>query len=148
MKRLFLLTLTAYLTLQATTGFAGLTQEANKQTVTQFYQKALNEKDYTAAQKYLGSWYIQHNPAAQDGLDGLKNYIAYLKNTYPNSRSEIKRIMAEGDYVVVHVHSVLEPGTKGQAIIDIFRLEHNKIYEHWDVIQAIPDEAANDNGMF
>ncbi|HAT8211741.1 TPA: polyketide cyclase, partial [Legionella pneumophila] len=67
---------------------------------------------------------------------------------YPQSHSEIKRIIADGDYVVVHVHSVLEPDTKGRAIIDIFRLENGKIYEHWDVIQPIPDEAANSNGMF
>lgn len=49
---------------------------------------------------------------------------------------------------MVHVHSVLEPGTQGRAIIDIFRLENNKIYEHWDVIQALPIESANSNGMF
>lgn len=148
MKQKILFTISSCLLAYSASGIAGPIQEANKQIVTKFYQKALNEKDFTAAQTYLGSWYIQHNPAAQDGLDGLKNYISYLKNTYPQSHSEIKRIIADGDYVVVHVHSVLNPGTKGHAIIDIFRLENNKIYEHWDVIQPIPEESANNNGMF
>ncbi|MBN9228480.1 MULTISPECIES: ester cyclase [Legionella] len=148
MKKILMSLITGSLLIHSIAAVAGAIQEANKQIVTQFYQKALNEKDFDAAQNYLGAWYIQHNPLAQDGIDGLKNYINYLKKTYPQSHSEIKRILADGDYVIVHVHSVLEPGTQGRAIVDIFRLENNKIYEHWDVIQPIPAEAANSNGMF
>jgi predicted SnoaL-like aldol condensation-catalyzing enzyme len=148
MKKILLSSITACSILYAVSGLAGSAQETNKQIVAQFYQKALNEKDFPAAESYLGAKYIQHNPLAQDGKDGLKNYIGYLKKTYPQSHSEIKRMIADGDYVVVHVNSVLEQGTKGRAIIDIFRLENNKICEHWDMIQPIPSEAANTNGMF
>ena len=57
-------------------------------------------------------------------------------------------MVAEDDHVVLHVHAVREPGTRGNAIIDIFRLENGKIVEHWDVSQPVPEQAANDNGMF
>src|SRR5262249_33239477 len=68
-----------------------------------------------------------------------------LQGLHPNNRSEIKRIFADGDYVIVHVHAVREPGTRGNAIVDIFKLENGKVVEHWDVIQPIPEKVANDN---
>jgi predicted SnoaL-like aldol condensation-catalyzing enzyme len=116
--------------------------------VREFYDKALNEKDYEAAAKYLGSKYTQHNPRAADGAEGLKSYLEFLKGKFPKSRSEIKRVFAEGDYVILHVHAVREPGTKGQAIIDIFKVADGKIVEHWDVVQDVPEQALNTNTMF
>ena len=122
--------------------------EANKKTVAALYDAALNKKDFEEAKKYLGNRYTQHNPGAADGPDGLKGFIAFLKDKFPNNRSEIKRIFADGDYVIVHVHAVREPGTRGNAIIDIFKLENGKVVEHWDVVQPIPEKPANTNGMF
>ena len=123
-------------------------QEANKKNVVEFYNKALNDKDFAAASKYLGSRYTQHNPVAADGPEGLKGFIQFLRDKFPNSRSEIKRVFADGDYVIVHVHAIREPGTRGRAIIDIFKLENGKVVEHWDVAQDVPEKAANANGMF
>jgi predicted SnoaL-like aldol condensation-catalyzing enzyme len=122
--------------------------EANKKAVLEFYDKALNQKDFEAASKYFGPNYIQHNPGAPDGIEGFKAFIAMRKEKTPNAKSEIKRAFAEGDYVILHVHSVREPGERGVAIVDIFRLENGKIVEHWDVVQPIPEKTANSNGMF
>ncbi len=122
--------------------------EANKKAVLEFYDKALNQKDFDAASKYFGPHYIQHNPGAPDGIEGLKDFIALRKEKFPAAKSEIKRAFAEGDYVILHVHGVREPGERGVAIVDIFRLENGKIVEHWDVVQPIPEKTANSNGMF
>jgi predicted SnoaL-like aldol condensation-catalyzing enzyme len=123
-------------------------EEANKKVVLDFYEKAINQKNFEAAAKYLGSRYTQHNPNAADGPEGLKAFLGFLKEKFPNSKSEIKRVFAEGDYVILHVHAVREPGTRGSAIVDIFKLEGGKIVEHWDVVQPIPENALNANGMF
>jgi len=122
--------------------------DANKKVVIDFYEKGLNQKDFEAAAKHFGPRYIQHNPNAPDGIEGFKAFIAMRKEKSPNAKSEIKRVFAEGDYVILHVHSVREPGERGVAIVDIFRLENGKIVEHWDVVQAIPEKPANNNGMF
>lgn len=121
---------------------------ANMQLVREFYEKALNDKDFEAASKYLGPKYVQHNPRAADGAEGLKGFIEFLKGKFPKSHSEIKRIFVDGDHVILHVHAVREPGTRGQAIIDIFRVENGKIVEHWDAVQDVPEQALNDNTMF
>ena len=123
-------------------------QEANRQAVLAFYEKGLNQKDADAALQYVGSRYVQHNPTAADGPEGFRKFVAFLREKFPRSRSEIKRSFVEGDYVILHVHAVREPGTRGNAIVDIFRLENGKIVEHWDVVQPVPETAANTNGMF
>lgn len=134
--------------LSAHAAFADEKLEANKKAVVEFYNKAINEKDFEAARKYMGPKYIQHNPNAADGPEGLAGYLKFLKEKFPQSKSEIKRVFAEGDYVILHVHAVREPGTRGSAIVDIFRLENGKVVEHWDVIQPVPEKAMNSNGMF
>jgi predicted SnoaL-like aldol condensation-catalyzing enzyme len=122
--------------------------EANKKTVLEFYEAGLNKKDFEAAAKYFGPKYIQHNPGAPDGIEGFRTFVNFLRGKFPNSHSEIKKAFADGDYVILHVHAVREPGTLGRAIVDIFRLENGKIVEHWDVAQDIPEKMPHDNGMF
>lgn len=123
-------------------------EAANKEAVLAFYEKGLNQKDADAALKYVGDRYVQHNPNAADGPEGFRKFVAFLRDKYPQSKSEIKRVFTDGDYVILHVHAVREPGSRGNAIIDIFRLEKGKIVEHWDVVQPIPEQSANSNGMF
>jgi predicted SnoaL-like aldol condensation-catalyzing enzyme len=124
--------------------------EANKKTVAAFYDAVLNKKDYNLALTFIGkAGYKQHNPTAKDGVEGMQGFINFLKDKFPNNKSEIKRIFADGDYVIVHVHAVREPGTRGNAIMDIFRLdEKGKVVEHWDAVQPIPETAQNTNTMF
>jgi predicted SnoaL-like aldol condensation-catalyzing enzyme len=128
---------------------AGAAQmEENKKVVAEFYEAAVNQKNFEAASKFLGPRYIQHNPTAADGPEGLRAYINFLREKFPDSHSEVKHVFADGDYVIQHVHSVRTPGSRGLAIINIFRLENGKIVEHWDVIQEVPEKPANTNTMF
>jgi predicted SnoaL-like aldol condensation-catalyzing enzyme len=123
-------------------------EKANIKTVEAFYDAAINAKDFDEARAFLGDRYVQHNPNAKDGPEGLKAYIDFLKARFPAQHNDFKQAFADGDYVILHVHRVQIPGTAGSAIVDIFRLEKGKVVEHWDVIQDIPDKSANPNGMF
>ena len=127
---------------------ANAQQFNNKEIATKFFEAVVNEKNYDAAAKYLGKTYIEHDPVGVDGAVGLNMYIEYLRDKFPDSHVEIKRVIVDGDIVAFHVHEVNVPGTRGQAVVDMFRLDHGKVVEHWDVAQDIPEKSANGNGMF
>jgi predicted SnoaL-like aldol condensation-catalyzing enzyme len=122
--------------------------ERNKKNAAEFYDLIINKKDFASAQKFVGDRYKQHNPLVKDGPEGLREFVEFLRTNYPGARSEIKQVFAEGDYVILHVHSIRTAEVQ-RAIIEIFRLlPDGRIDEHWDVIQEIPKTSANENGMF
>ena len=123
--------------------------EQNKKIVTDFYEGVFLKhqvKDY--ADRYIGMQYIQHNPHVPDGKAPFVEYFTGYFKENPNAKSVIKRAVAEGDLVFLHVHSTQNAQDRGVAVVDIFRVENGKIVEHWDVQQEVPVEAANKNTMF
>ena len=123
--------------------------EANKRTIQDYAELAFDQrKPEEAVAKYQGPYYRQHNPGAADGGEPFIATVKRMAQTYPDFRMETKRIIAEGDYVVLHSHLILKPGDRGMAVADIFRLENGKIVEHWDVVQEVPETSANNNSMF
>jgi predicted SnoaL-like aldol condensation-catalyzing enzyme len=151
MKKIFLVFALVFLAFMvAFPVYAGNTEqeEINKKNVVAFYEAYINQKDFEAASEYVGSRYIQHNPMGADNLEGIKGFIQFMKEKLPNWHVEIKRVFADGDYVITHVHAKANPQDRGMATIDIFRLEDGKIVEHWDVGQPIPEKAMNTNTMF
>ena len=96
----------------------------------------------------MGPSYRQHNPAAADGSQAFIDFVKGFTKAFPQLRFDFKRLVAEGDLVAVHSHLVAEPGSRGTAVMDMFRVENGKIVEHWDVVQEVPEKAANGNTMF
>jgi predicted SnoaL-like aldol condensation-catalyzing enzyme len=123
------------------------TLEENKKTVFAFYEAALNEKDFVKASKYMGATYTQHNPIAEDGPEGFAKILTWLKETFPESRGDVKRVWADGDFVILHILERRRPQDRGDAVVDIFRLDGGKVVEHWDVTQPLPAESRNPHPM-
>ncbi|MBF5002939.1 nuclear transport factor 2 family protein [Diaphorobacter caeni] len=124
-------------------------ENRNKASAMAFYNEFFNQHDLSAADRYIGDTYIQHNPRVANGREAFKSTFAQIFKQNPGRRSTIARAVAEGDLVMLHVHTVTGPGDRGSAIVDIFRFDANgKIVEHWDVIQPVPDKTASGNGMF
>lgn len=124
-------------------------QADNKTIVTTFYNLALNEhKPAAAAEKYLSEKYVQHNPFVSDGKKPFVDYFVNYQKDHPDSRSEIKRAVAEGNLVVLHTHSTSSKSDLGYANMHIFKVEKGKIVEHWEVSQLVQQKSANKNTMF
>jgi predicted SnoaL-like aldol condensation-catalyzing enzyme len=123
--------------------------ERNKQNVLQFYELMFNKcRPREAAERFMGKWFTQHNPAMSDGPEAFVRFYEKLAIEHPGKKAWFKRVIAEGDLVVVHCLQKWSEGPEW-ASIDIYRLDENgMIVEHWNVIQRVPEKAANTNTMF
>lgn len=115
----------------------------NVKTVIDFFQHLMNEHDFDYTLKTYGDGrYIQHNRAIPDNVPGLISYVKYVTKRYPEYSFDVKRVIASGDFVVLHSHTTFKAKhrgneKKGFIITDTFRLENGKLVEHWDAIQPI-----------
>ena len=122
----------------------------NKSIAQQFVQEVLiNGKIDLVFCYFKGDELIQHNPDMGDGVQEFLNTMERWKNEgQPQIYHKIHKVLGEGNFVLV----LSEGSFKGQdvAFYDLYRIEEDKILEHWDVVEIIPEptKRKNDNGKF
>ena len=61
----------------------------------------------------------------------------------PDKVFEVKRTIAESEFVVVHSHVRQKPDDLGAAVVHIFQFEKGRIVELWDLGQPVPENSQN-----
>lgn len=122
-------------------------EEENKALVLKAFDTLFNKRDYSKAAEFWSETYIQHSAHIEPGRDGLFNLIRSLPDTL---RYENARIMAEGDYVMLHGRFSGHGRPRAWIAADIVRVEGGRLAEHWDVLQeeATRDESKSGLPMF
>lgn len=90
--------------------------------------------------------FIEHSPDNPSGRDAFIEFTADAP--VATARLEIKRVIVDDEYAVVHYHMIAPDDPRGSAVVDIWRLVDGVITEHWDVVQPVPDADRIPHGMF
>lgn len=120
---------------------------ANRAVMAEFTRIMYEERDpATAFERFVSPDYIQHNPALPDGREAAVAFLAPLYGA-PESRFDVQRMLVDGDLAAVHLRAH-PAGRSPIAVADFYRLADGLIVEHWDAIQPVPQQSANDHPMF
>ena len=121
----------------------------NKEIVREFISEVVQAHHTEKATNYVSTEeYHQHNPNAEDGLEGFAKHSQRLAEAgTPMKYHKVHHLIGQGNFVVTFSH--VQMGASHFAVFDIFRLKDNLIVEHWDVQEKIiAPEEWNNSGKF
>ncbi len=122
-------------------------EQRNLDLVLAMFAAVLEPMDSSAVDRFMAPNYIQHSSMAGTGPEGLKAFLDEQKGLLGKVHHDIKRSFVDGNHVCMHYH-VHWADAPGFAVMDIFRIEGDRIAEHWDVIQPMPEKMLHGNSMF
>ncbi len=125
-----------------------MTDDSNKDTAISFLKLAASGKVHEAYSKFVGAGFRHHNPFFEGSAEALMAGMEENARQNPNKVLEVKRAIAEDEFVAVHSHVRQEPDDLGAAVVHIFRFENGRIVELWDLGQPVPEKSPNQYGMF
>jgi steroid delta-isomerase-like uncharacterized protein len=124
--------------------------EDNKRVARRYYEEVLNGGDEELLGELAAPGYVEHDPfpGQGDGIEGLRRRVALLRSSFSPCVYTVEDMVAEGDRVVVRwrsrgTHSGdfvgLPPTGRSyeMAGIDVHRLEHGRLAEHWHVVDQL-----------
>src|SRR5215207_725093 len=122
--------------------------DSNKDRAVLFLQMASGGEVREAYLKFVGAEFRHHNPFFEGSAETLMAGMEENARQNPNKTLEVKRVLAEGEFVAIHSHVRQKPNDSGGAVVHIFRFENGHIVELWDLGQQVPEESPNQYGMF
>jgi predicted SnoaL-like aldol condensation-catalyzing enzyme len=116
--------------------------QTNKQVVYHIIKDLLEAGHWDLADRYLTAQYIQHNPNAASGREGVVKYFTEILKMQPKPipvkmQTKVVSVTAEGDFVVVgYPREIKDPKDPAKVYtttwFDMWRIKNGKADEHWD----------------
>lgn len=137
----------------------------NVKLVIGFVQRLMNDHAFDKVlEEFDNPHYRQHNRSIPNGMEALVSYVKSFTKRFPDYAYDVKRINADGDYVIFHSHITMSRKDRGNDrrginVFDTWRIADGQIVEHWDSLQAmngfmrfyfwlVGGKVANPNGVF
>jgi predicted SnoaL-like aldol condensation-catalyzing enzyme len=121
---------------------------ANKQVAYHIIKDLIEAGHWEQADRYLTERYIQHNPLAASGRQGVVKFFTEVVKAKPvpipqKMKSKIVAVVAEGDLVTVaYVRELKDPKDPAKTYtttwFDMWRFKDGKADEHWDPATIAP----------
>jgi steroid delta-isomerase-like uncharacterized protein len=144
--RIVLIAIIACLATRAPASAADL--EANKLVIRGYIEEVVNKHQPAAADRFVATDFIEHNPRLPQGLAGRKQFVTKVFAAFSDYHGEIQDLVAEGDMVVARIQWTGtndgpyegRPATGNKLVFstsDFYRIENGKIAERWDVVETL-----------
>ncbi len=123
--------------------------EDNRELARTFVEDVLIAGQLEKMTAYVDTSLIQHDPGLGDGIQAWRAALEFSADEPPVYQYQrLHRVLAEGNFVLCACE-----GTKNgihSGIYDLYRLQDDKIAEHWNTVEAVPprSEWNNQNGKF
>ncbi len=119
-----------------------------KEKAVNFLQMVVAGKIKEAYAKYIGEDLVHHNAYFPAGAKALLQAMEDNARICPYQTLEVQQVIREDNMVVVHSKIKKDENDQGWAGVHIFKFKHEMIVELWDVIQQIPENLPNKDGIF
>jgi len=120
--------------------------EVNRRIITDFMNKVvLSGKSDTLAD-FVHENVIQHDPRMGDGIHGMKAFYSHRPGAkHGTAYTKLNRVLTEGNFAITVSEGTTD--NKPYVLYDIWRLENEKIFEHWGLTQEILEVTKSDLPM-
>ena len=121
---------------------------SHKDAAVEFLELVASGNVREAYRRHVGPGFRHHNPYFAGDADSLMRGMEENAAKNPRKVLAVQMALQDGDRAVVFSHVRQSPEDRGAAVVHVFRFEHDRIVEFWDIGQPIPEQSVNAHGMF
>jgi predicted SnoaL-like aldol condensation-catalyzing enzyme len=114
------------------------------------------DHDFVGAMRaHTASSFVEHNPDLPNSPEDQARWFEERAAANPDFfaseidwKTRFVHKFIVSNYLIVHYFMSVGPTDRGRMFADFWRFEGNKIVEHWDVVQPVPEKTQSGNPMW